>query len=422
MHPSFITRRSALLGLGAAFTTRPRLAGAGRGADRCALRRGHHARARWTGWRPWCRTATRPWQRCAGRWSRPGQARQTGMADLGGFYGLHPAMPAMAAMYRAGELLPVHAVAGHYRSRSHFEAQDCMESGADHRMTSGWLNRAVRAMPKPPGPEAPGGRHDDAPADAGARHDRGLGAAQLRRAGCRPVRPHRRPEPGRCRHRPGHHRRAAGPRLLRGDARRPGPTSSPTRTPSPRWPRWRPSCWPRRPGRAWRRWSWAAGTPMPSRCGGCTARSASWTRAVGAEGRAGRCLGADGRAGDHRVRPHRPHERDARHGPRHGHGRLRRRRPGRRRPGPGELARPVIGQPVREPGPAADRRPPLGRQGAALEPPRPARRRRWPRSSRTARTPHRPSGCCAPDAYWAAESISAQLVRPDSRQSSTVAL
>ena len=29
------------------------------------------------------------------------------------------------------------------RVRSHFEAQDCLESGADHRMTSGWLNRAV---------------------------------------------------------------------------------------------------------------------------------------------------------------------------------------------------------------------------------------------------------------------------------------
>ena len=77
-----------------------------------------------------------------------------GMADLGGFYGLHPAMPQMAAMYEAGELLPVHAVAGHYRSRSHFEAQDYMESGADQRLNSGWLNRAVLAMPKPPGPEA----------------------------------------------------------------------------------------------------------------------------------------------------------------------------------------------------------------------------------------------------------------------------
>ena len=52
-------------------------------------------------------------------------------------------------MYQANELLPVHAVAGPYRVRSHFEAQDYLESGADHRMTSGWLNRAVAAMPPP---------------------------------------------------------------------------------------------------------------------------------------------------------------------------------------------------------------------------------------------------------------------------------
>ena len=73
-------------------------------------------------------------------------------------------------MYPAGELLPVHAVAGSYRVRSHFEAQDYMESGADHRMTSGWLNRVVAAMPKPGGqPEAGGGgRRVDAAAAARA--------------------------------------------------------------------------------------------------------------------------------------------------------------------------------------------------------------------------------------------------------------
>src|SRR5437763_7844547 len=58
-------------------------------------------------------------------------------------------------MYQAGELLPVHAVAGPCRVRSHFEAQDCLESGADHRMTSGWLNRALMSLPQPAdaGPE-----------------------------------------------------------------------------------------------------------------------------------------------------------------------------------------------------------------------------------------------------------------------------
>ena len=77
----------------------------------------------------------------------PGPGQADGLLDLGGFYGLHPALTALHAMYAAGELLPVHAVAGSYRSRSHFEAQDMLESGADQRMTSGWLNRAVAAIP-----------------------------------------------------------------------------------------------------------------------------------------------------------------------------------------------------------------------------------------------------------------------------------
>lgn len=68
--------------------------------------------------------------------------------DLGGFYGLHPALANMHAMYAAGDLAVLHAVAGSYRSRSHFEAQDYLESGADHRMTSGWLNRVIGALPR----------------------------------------------------------------------------------------------------------------------------------------------------------------------------------------------------------------------------------------------------------------------------------
>jgi uncharacterized protein (DUF1501 family) len=85
----------------------------------------------------------------------PGQAG--GMLDLGGFWGLHPALDGLHAMYSAGELLPIHAVAGAYRSRSHFEAQDFMEMGADHRMTSGWLNRAVAVLPATAAGHSPGG-------------------------------------------------------------------------------------------------------------------------------------------------------------------------------------------------------------------------------------------------------------------------
>ena len=76
----------------------------------------------------------------------PGQ--EGGVLDLGGTFGLHPALRAMHAMYAAGQLLPVHAVAGPYRSRSHFEAQDFWESGAEQRLASGWLNRALTAMPQ----------------------------------------------------------------------------------------------------------------------------------------------------------------------------------------------------------------------------------------------------------------------------------
>jgi uncharacterized protein (DUF1501 family) len=82
----------------------------------------------------------------------PGQDQ--GLLDLGGKFGLHPAMTRSHALYQANELLVVHAVAGNYRVRSHFEAQDCLESGADHRMTSGWLNRAVAAMPAQSTPHA----------------------------------------------------------------------------------------------------------------------------------------------------------------------------------------------------------------------------------------------------------------------------
>jgi uncharacterized protein (DUF1501 family) len=70
-----------------------------------------------------------------------------GLLDLGGFYGLHPALAGMHGLYKASELLPVHAVAGPYRVRSHFEAQDYLEYGSDHSLTSGWLNRVAGLMP-----------------------------------------------------------------------------------------------------------------------------------------------------------------------------------------------------------------------------------------------------------------------------------
>jgi uncharacterized protein (DUF1501 family) len=46
-------------------------------------------------------------------------------------------------------LLPFHAVAGPYRTRSHFEAQDLLQLGSDEPgITSGWLNRVLAELPQ----------------------------------------------------------------------------------------------------------------------------------------------------------------------------------------------------------------------------------------------------------------------------------
>jgi uncharacterized protein (DUF1501 family) len=151
MHQSFLTRRAALLGLGAAFTLgRASLALAAAPTQArfvvVIMRGALDGMAAVVPYGDPAIAALRP------ELIPAAVGTDGGMLDLGGFYGLHPAMPQMHAMFAAGELLPVHAVAGHYRSRSHFEAQDYLESGADQRMTSGWLNRAVLAMPAQGGP------------------------------------------------------------------------------------------------------------------------------------------------------------------------------------------------------------------------------------------------------------------------------
>ncbi|WP_376092462.1 DUF1501 domain-containing protein [Roseomonas sp. CCTCC AB2023176] len=84
----------------------------------------------------------------------PGQ--EGGVLDLGGFFGLHPRLAKLHARYEAGELLALHAVCGPTRSRSHFEAQDMLESGAEQRLSSGWLNRALAGVESDGRPVRPG--------------------------------------------------------------------------------------------------------------------------------------------------------------------------------------------------------------------------------------------------------------------------
>jgi uncharacterized protein (DUF1501 family) len=65
-----------------------------------------------------------------------------------GTFALHPQLTAVHAMAKAGEARIVPAVATPDRARSHFEAQDVLETGAAgvYSTTSGWLNRAVETM------------------------------------------------------------------------------------------------------------------------------------------------------------------------------------------------------------------------------------------------------------------------------------
>jgi uncharacterized protein (DUF1501 family) len=69
---------------------------------------------------------------------------------LDGFFGLNPAMPEFARLYGAKQALVVHACATNYRERSHFDGQDVLESGVPGpgQVQSGWLNRAIAALPK----------------------------------------------------------------------------------------------------------------------------------------------------------------------------------------------------------------------------------------------------------------------------------
>lgn len=69
---------------------------------------------------------------------------------LDGFFALHPAMPTFARLYKANQALVVHATATGYRERSHFDGQDVLESGQPRPglTQSGWLNRALLALPQ----------------------------------------------------------------------------------------------------------------------------------------------------------------------------------------------------------------------------------------------------------------------------------
>jgi uncharacterized protein (DUF1501 family) len=72
---------------------------------------------------------------------------QNQVIDLDGFFGLHPSLAPFKPLYDQGHLAVIHAAGSPDMSRSHFDAQDFMESGTPGVKSTedGWLNRALQA-------------------------------------------------------------------------------------------------------------------------------------------------------------------------------------------------------------------------------------------------------------------------------------
>jgi uncharacterized protein (DUF1501 family) len=77
--------------------------------------------------------------------ARPGS--NDGALDLDGFFGFHPRMAPLEPFFKRGELAIVHAAGSHDETRSHFDAQDYMESGTPGVKSTrdGWMNRYLHA-------------------------------------------------------------------------------------------------------------------------------------------------------------------------------------------------------------------------------------------------------------------------------------
>lgn len=72
------------------------------------------------------------------------------VVDLDGFFGLHPSLAPLEPIFRKNQLAIVHAAGSPDPTRSHFDAQDFMESGTPGVKATGdgWLDRALQTIPE----------------------------------------------------------------------------------------------------------------------------------------------------------------------------------------------------------------------------------------------------------------------------------
>src|SRR5689334_12955155 len=78
--------------------------------------------------------------------AQPARGSEGNAIDLDGFFGLHPSLSSLKPIYDENHLAIVHAVGSPDNTRSHFDAQDYMESGTpgNKSVTDGWLNRYLQ--------------------------------------------------------------------------------------------------------------------------------------------------------------------------------------------------------------------------------------------------------------------------------------
>ena len=82
---------------------------------------------------------------------QPSRGGAEAAIDLDGFFGLHPSLQPLQSLFQANQLAIVQAVGSPDPTRSHFDAQDFMESGTPgvKATDDGWLNRALQSAPEP---------------------------------------------------------------------------------------------------------------------------------------------------------------------------------------------------------------------------------------------------------------------------------
>lgn len=76
----------------------------------------------------------------------PAPGKTDGAIDLDRHFGLHPAMNSLEPFWKSKQLAVIHSAGSPDNTRSHFDAQDYMESGTPgYKATrDGWLNRALQ--------------------------------------------------------------------------------------------------------------------------------------------------------------------------------------------------------------------------------------------------------------------------------------